>query len=90
MSEMFVSVPEFGRRFALGRSTAYELTSNGTVRTVRVGARVLVPVVEMERYAAELLAAAGITPDATQPRGAAPGAVSLLTSSDDIVKGSAA
>lgn len=89
---LFVSVPEFARRLGVGRSTGYELTSSGTVRTVRIGSRVLVPVVEMERYAQGLLDAAGIAADATRPREApaAPEAVSSLIAPDAIENGSAA
>lgn len=56
----FISVGELARRLGIGRSKAYELTRTGTVRTVRLGDRVLVPIAEAARYARSLLDAAGI------------------------------
>lgn len=64
MTEMrpyFLSVAEWGRLNALSRSTAYELAAAGRVRTVKLGGRTLVPIAEADRFAAELLASAGIT-----------------------------
>lgn len=55
-----VSVPELGRRLGISRSRAYELVAAGAVRTVAIGARRLVPVIEADRYVAGLLTAAGI------------------------------
>jgi excisionase family DNA binding protein len=55
-----LSIPEFGRVISVSRSTAYELVARGEVRTVAIGARRLVPVVEVDRYVDRLLAEAGI------------------------------
>lgn len=52
----FVGVPEFGRRFGVSRTSAWELVWRGVVKTTWIGGRRLVPIAECERYAAELMA----------------------------------
>lgn len=54
----FVGVPEFGRQFAIGRTKAYALVSAGVVRSCRIGERIVIPIAELDRFAAELLATA--------------------------------
>ena len=68
----FVSVPEMGRRLSLGRSLAYELVARGQIKVVRVGARMLVPVAEVERFAEQLMAEtlSAFSFPATNPSGA--------------------
>lgn len=44
-----VSVAEFARRAGLGRSTAYLLVADGTVRSVKVRGRRIVPASELAR-----------------------------------------
>ncbi len=58
---LLVSVPEAGRRLSVGRSTALELVASGRLGSVKVGARRLVPVAELERFVAELCDAAQIS-----------------------------
>lgn len=58
---LLVSVPEAGRRLSVGRSTVLELVASGRLGSVKVGARRLVPVIELERFVAELCAEAHIT-----------------------------
>lgn len=53
-SELLVSVPEAGRRLGISRSTALELVASGRLGSVKVGARRLVPVAELERFVADL------------------------------------
>ena len=46
-----LSVAEFARRAGLGRSTAYLAVADGTLRTVKVRGRRLVPASELGRLA---------------------------------------
>jgi excisionase family DNA binding protein len=57
--ELFTSVREAARRLAVSRTTLYELISQGEVRIVKFGSRTLVPVAELERFAAELIESDG-------------------------------
>ena len=54
------TVPEAGKILGIGRSAAYEAARTGEIPTIRIGKRVLVPVVALRR----LLETAGIS-DAT-------------------------
>lgn len=47
-----LSVAEFARRAGLGRSTAYLLVADATIRSVRVRGRRLIPASEIGRLAA--------------------------------------
>jgi excisionase family DNA binding protein len=57
---MLIGIPETAAVLGIGRTRTYELCNSGQIRTVRIGGRRLVPVVELERFVAELHRAAGI------------------------------
>lgn len=44
-----LSIPEFCRAIGISRSSAYLLVNAGTLRTIRLGGRRLVPVSEIDR-----------------------------------------
>jgi excisionase family DNA binding protein len=48
MKELTITVPEAGRRLGVGRNTAYEAARQGQLPTIRIGRRLLVPVVAFE------------------------------------------
>ena len=52
-SPLTITVEEAGRRLKIGRSLAYELARNGKLPTLRLGRRLLVSVVALERMLAE-------------------------------------
>ncbi len=49
---------EVAARLGVGYMTVHRLTKGGTIRTVRAGARVLIPRTELERFLASELEAA--------------------------------
>ena len=55
---VLITTTEAASRLSIGRSKLYQLIGEGKLRTVRIGRAVRVPVVEVDRYAAELLAQA--------------------------------
>lgn len=46
------SKTEIAQRLGVGYMTIHRLTKNGTIRTVRAGARILIPRTELERFLA--------------------------------------
>ena len=49
-----LSVPEAGRRyFGLGRNTSYAAAQRGEIPVIKIGSRLRVPVVALERMLAE-------------------------------------
>ncbi len=44
------SKKEIAERLGVGYMTVHRLTQNGTIRTVRAGARILIPRTELERF----------------------------------------
>ena len=56
------SVPEAGRLLSLSRATAYALASQGVLPTIRLGRRLVVPKIAIER----MLAEAGSNPEGGQ------------------------
>jgi excisionase family DNA binding protein len=52
---MLLSIQEVGKQLGLGRDRAYELIRSGRIRSVRVGARLLVPRQELEAWIAREL-----------------------------------
>ena len=44
-----ISVVEAGRRLGVGKNAAYEAARRGEIPTIRIGKRILVPVVALER-----------------------------------------
>ena len=56
------SVPEAGRLLSLSRATAYSLCAQGIIPTIRLGRRLVVPKIAIER----MLAEAGSKPEGGQ------------------------
>ena len=48
-----LTVPEAGKVLGIGRSAAYEAARTGEIPTIRIGKRILVPVVALDRLLAE-------------------------------------
>ena len=46
---MTISVEEAGRRLGVSRNTAYEAAGRGEIPTIKIGRRLLVPLVAFER-----------------------------------------
>jgi excisionase family DNA binding protein len=46
---MTLSIPEAGKVLGIGRSAAYEAARSGQLPTIRIGRRILVPLVALER-----------------------------------------
>jgi excisionase family DNA binding protein len=46
---LVISVEEAGRRLNLSRNTAYEAVKRGDIPSVKIGRRVLVPIVALEQ-----------------------------------------
>ncbi|WP_409568315.1 helix-turn-helix domain-containing protein [Methylobacterium sp. E-041] len=44
-----ISVEEAGRQLGISRNTAYEAAGRGEIPTIRIGRRMLVPVIAFER-----------------------------------------
>lgn len=55
---VLITTAEAAAWLSIGRSKLYELIGTGKITTVRIGRAVRVPVVEVDRFAAELLAEA--------------------------------
>jgi excisionase family DNA binding protein len=53
--EILVDVTEAGRRLSLSRSVVYELLDSGELRSLKVGARRLVPVSQLHALVARAL-----------------------------------
>ncbi len=47
------TVPEAAEQLGIGRSAAYEAARTGQIPTIRIGKRILVPVVALERMLRE-------------------------------------
>lgn len=56
------SVPEAGRLLSLSRATSYELAHQGVIPTIRLGRRLVVPKVAIERMLAEATNKTGDAP----------------------------
>jgi hypothetical protein len=64
-----LSAPQAGRRYyGLGKNASYEAAKRGEIPTIRIGARLRVPVIAMER----ILQGVAIPESATPVRKAAP------------------
>ena len=48
-----LSIPEAGKALGIGRSAAYEAARTGQLPTIRIGRRLLVPIVALERLLQE-------------------------------------
>jgi excisionase family DNA binding protein len=48
-----MSIESAAKRLGIGRSAAYEAARNGQIPVIRIGKRLLVPIVAMERMLAE-------------------------------------
>lgn len=44
-----ITIPETAARLGIGRNQAYEAARRGEIPTVRIGKRLLVPIVQLER-----------------------------------------
>lgn len=53
MNRKTLSVPEAGKALGIGRSAAYEAARTGQLPTIRIGKRILVPIVALDRLLAE-------------------------------------
>jgi excisionase family DNA binding protein len=62
VSALLLSVREAAKELGLGRDSTYSLIRAGRIRSVRVGARVLVPRAELEAFCARELEAGTIEP----------------------------
>ena len=49
MDKKTLSIPEAGKALGIGRSAAYEAARTGQLPTIRIGKRLLVPIVALER-----------------------------------------
>jgi len=58
MDKKTLSIPEAGKALGIGRSAAYEAARTGQLPTIRIGRRLLVPIVAFERLL-EMTAADG-------------------------------
>ena len=47
--KLTITVPEAGRALGIGRNAAYAAARNGELPTVKIGKRLLVPIVALER-----------------------------------------
>jgi excisionase family DNA binding protein len=54
MTRLLHPIPEAAAQLGIGRSTMYELTGAGTIRTVKIGRRTLIAHEELERYVRDL------------------------------------
>lgn len=50
MTRLLHPIPDASEQLGIGRSTMYELIAEGTLRTVKIGRRTLIPHEELERY----------------------------------------
>ena len=49
MDKKTLTIPEAGKALGIGRSAAYEAARTGQLPTIRIGHRLLVPIVALER-----------------------------------------
>jgi excisionase family DNA binding protein len=49
ISRETLSIPEAGKALGIGRSAAYEAARTGQLPSIRIGKRLLVPIVALER-----------------------------------------
>lgn len=58
MEALLHPIPEAADRLGVGRTTIYRLITDGTLKTVTIGNRRLVPAAELEAYVERLSAGA--------------------------------
>lgn len=51
----FATIPDVCGQLSVGRSTVYGLIDEGTLRRVKIGARALIPQVDVDAFVAGLL-----------------------------------
>jgi excisionase family DNA binding protein len=51
----FASIPDVCEQLSISRSTLYQLIDDGALRRVKVGARALIPQVDVDAFVARLL-----------------------------------
>lgn len=61
LARLLHPIPDACQQLGVGRSTMYELIAAGTLSTVKIGRRTLVPHEELERYVRTLSAPAGVS-----------------------------
>jgi excisionase family DNA binding protein len=49
MEKLTITVPEAGRALGIGRNAAYAAARNGELPTVKIGKRLLVPIMALQR-----------------------------------------
>ncbi len=49
MEKKTLSIPEAGKALGIGRSAAYEAARTGQLPTIKIGRRLLVPIIALER-----------------------------------------
>ena len=49
MEKKTLTIPEAGKALGIGRSAAYEAARTGQIPTIRIGKRILVPVVALNQ-----------------------------------------
>lgn len=59
MSKATISVPEAGEILGIGRTAAYEAARKGQIPVIKIGKRLLVPMIALEKF---LVEAGTITP----------------------------
>ena len=45
-----ITIPEFAKAFGINRATAYRMAKDGTLPVIRVGKRILIPKVALQRW----------------------------------------
>lgn len=53
MKKKTLSIPEAGKAIGVGRAAAYEAARTGQIPTIRIGRRLLVPIVALEQMLSE-------------------------------------
>jgi excisionase family DNA binding protein len=52
--KLMLSIPEVGLRLGIGRTSVYGLIKRGTLKTIKLGTRTLIPTEDVMQFVAEL------------------------------------
>ena len=52
--KLMLSIPEVGLRLGIGRTSVYGLIKRGTLKTIKLGTRTLIPAEDVIQFVAEL------------------------------------
>jgi excisionase family DNA binding protein len=52
--KLMLSIPEVGLRLGIGRTSVYGLIKRGTLKTIKLGTRTLIPAEDIMQFVAEL------------------------------------